>query len=82
MKLCNSLQTRWRNDEKSGAGRRGERGGAFGAGSHGAAPGGRLLAQGGVLLAALLCLHFRVFAFFSLLDVYFKHCTLRAYKED
>lgn len=45
-------------------------------------PRGLLLAQEGVLLAALLCLHFRVFAFFFLLDVYFKHCTLRAYKED
>lgn len=63
MKLCDLLQTRWRAAEKSGAWRRGECGGALGAGSHGAAQ-GQLLAQDGVLLAALLCLHFRLFAFF------------------
>lgn len=81
MKLCNLLQTRWRAAENSGAGRRGECGGALGAGSRGAAQ-GAAPGTGRVLLAALLCLHFRVFAFFSPLDVYFKHCTLRAYKED
>lgn len=39
VKWCNLLQTRWRTDEKSGAGRRGECGGALGAGSLGAAHG-------------------------------------------
>lgn len=68
MKLCNLLQTRWRTDAKRGAGCKEERGACveelFGQGAVGQSHGCQVPAQEGVPPAALLCLHFRVFAFF------------------